>query len=140
MLALKYDIQDIETKQFSVSPEGRDLVNHLRGVAMKCRVKPQAELFRACALLQTSRSTTCEAHSEALMRCLPEAFGAPAQLAAPGTRELTFDEHWLVQLATACARGDDFSRAFLLRSRIAPENRRLVNYLIAKISEYFPLD
>lgn len=103
-------------------------LNHLRFTAMQCRAKPQTELFQACALLQVSRSECQTAHSEALMRCLAQALGQPARLLAPGTKEMTFDEQWLIQLGMACATSDDVSRAFLLRSRVAHENQRLVPF------------
>jgi hypothetical protein len=114
-------------------------LNHLRFTAMQCRTKPQTELFQACALLQVSQSDCQVAHSEALMRCLGQALGQPARLLAPGTAELTFDERWLVQVGTACADGDDLSLAFLLRSRVAHENRRLITFLIRRIADCFPL-
>lgn len=115
-------------------------LNHLRFTAMKCRTKPQTELFQACALLQVSRSQSQTAHSEALMRCLSQALGQPARLLAPGANEMTFDEQWLVQLGKAFAAGDHLSQAFLLRSRVAHENRRLVGFLVKRIVDSFSLD
>ncbi|MEP5728805.1 MAG: hypothetical protein ABJL67_05480 [Sulfitobacter sp.] len=114
-------------------------LNHLRFVAMTCRVKPRTGLFEACALLQTEKSTTLDAHAEALMRCLNEAMGKPTRLHTPGTDEMTFDERWLVQLGIACARADQASCDFLLRSRIARENRRLVGFLVGHIADCFSL-
>ncbi|MEL7213168.1 MAG: hypothetical protein AAGK92_10930 [Pseudomonadota bacterium] len=109
----------------------------MRFVAMGCRSKPRADLFEACALLQTTRGATQEAYAEALMRCLGEAVGKPVRLHAPGVTELSFDEAWLVQLGIASARGDAASLSFLLQSRVALPHRRLVAFLIKQISECF---
>ncbi|MEL6922332.1 MAG: hypothetical protein AAFO77_15190 [Pseudomonadota bacterium] len=115
-------------------------LNHLRFVAMSCRVKPRTDLFQACALLQVQRIASCEAHADALMRCLQEALGQPARLHAPGLDELTFDEMWLLELGRATTRGDEDSIVFLLGRRVATEHRRLVRFLVARISECFSLN
>ena len=73
------------------------------------------------------------------MRCINEALGKPARLLSPGVSELTFDERWLVQLARASAQGDEDSLRFLLSSRVAFENRRLVRFLIGRIAGDFAL-
>ncbi|MEO1222293.1 MAG: hypothetical protein AAFY42_13255, partial [Pseudomonadota bacterium] len=119
--------------------EAMAFLNHLRFVAMACRTKPRTDLFRACAMLQVNATASQSAHAEALMRCLGEALGQAPRLHAPGSSELTFDERWLIVLAQASVRGDTDSLAFLLRSRIGREHRRLVGFLIANISECFPL-
>ncbi len=106
---------------------------------MECRVKPKTDLFEACALLKIERSESRDAHGEALMRCLSEAFGKPAKLFAPGTTEQTFDEQWLMRLGIACSQGDNDSAHFLLNSRVAFENRRLVRFLIGQIAACFSL-
>lgn len=120
-----------------VSPEAFAYLNHLRFLSMSCRSKPRADLFEACALLHATRSASRDAHAEALMRCLNEALGKPARLHAPGTFEMSFDETWLVQLGQAVMRQDDASTAFLLKSRVLPEHRRLVRFLVGRISEFF---
>ena len=132
-----------QAEQTPASPfdaEAMALLNHLRFVAMACRSKPRADLFEACALLQVTRSATQEAHADALMRCLREALGQQPKLHAPGTLETSFDEAWLMQLGIACATKNEASIAFLLRSRVAPENRRLVRYLMTHVSERFSLN
>ena len=121
-------------------PEAWAFLNHLRFVAMACRVKPRTDLFEACALLKVERSASRDAHAEALMRCLSEAFGKPARLFAPGTTEQTFDEQWLMRLGMACGQSDEDSVRFLLSSRVAFENRRLVRFLIGRIAECFSLN
>ncbi|MEM6304268.1 MAG: hypothetical protein AAF744_06075 [Pseudomonadota bacterium] len=111
----------------------------MRFTTMGCRAMPRTELFEACALLQGSPAAAKEAHAQALMRCLTEALGAPARILAPGVTELTFDESWLLQLGRACARGDEASLTFLLNSRVEPAHRRLVRFLVHRISECFSL-
>lgn len=114
-------------------------VNHLRFLAMGCRAKPRADLFEACALLQTNRVRALEAYSEALVRTLGDSLGQNVRLHAPGTNEQTFDEKWLRELRIAHLTQDGGSLHFLLASRITPANRRLVKYLIAEISDHFPM-
>ena len=140
MVALKSNTNPCPGIQDTSSPAELALLNHLRFVAMACRTKPQTNLFEACALLQAGAHAAKEAHAEALMRCLSEAFGKPARLYAPGTVERTFDELWLLQLAVACVRGDTLSQCFLLNSRVAFENRRLVRFLVGQIAESFDLN
>jgi len=114
-------------------------LNHLRFTSMACRAKPRADLFEACALLHVTRTANLQAHTDALMRCLAQALGKQPMLHAPGTIETSFDESWLVQLGQATARQDDASLAFLLKSRVLPEHRRLILFLITRVSDYFSL-
>lgn len=140
MLPLKKDeFWDHSQPKPEVSAEAFAFVNHLRFVAMSCRVKPREDLFEACALLHVSRSESQVAHAEALMRCLDQALGSKSRLHAPGVAEMTFDESWLMQLGLASARGDESSLAFLLASRVHREHRRLVRFLIGRISDCFSL-
>ncbi len=112
-------------------------INHLRFVSMGCRCKAKTSLFEACALLHGQPTAELNSYTEALMRCLCEALGQPATLFAPATQEISFDERWLLQLARAAQTQDDASLRFLLGSRVAHENRRLVRFLIARISDHF---
>ena len=90
---------------------------------MSCRVKPQTDLFEACALLKVNRSETLDAHAEALVRCLGEAFGKPPRLYAPGISEFTFDEQWL-RLEKSRARQSQVAREICFsvdHSKIRPQ-------------------
>ena len=140
MVPLRLDISVEPRTSIPATPQVFELLNHLRFKAMQCRSKPRTDLFQACALLQVTRSASCEAHAEALMRCLAEALGKSPRLYAPGTVEMTFDETWLVELVRANARDDQASQSFLLGSRVLPEHRRLVRFLVGRISESFPLN
>ncbi|MEM6408010.1 MAG: hypothetical protein AAF700_06280 [Pseudomonadota bacterium] len=124
----------------AVDAEAFAFLNHLRFVAMSCRVKPRTDLFEACALLKVDTAASRDAHAEALMRCLSEALGKPARLYSPGVQEFTFDEQWLMQLGRACARGDEDSLRFLLSSRVAFENRRFMRFLVGRIADCFYLN
>ena len=128
--------KDLGCPQMS-NGEARPFLNHLRFVALRCRVMPRTTLFEACALLQIEKSARRTSHAESLMRCIDEALGRRVWLFAPGTLEITFDEAWLVQLACATARQDADSMDFLLRSRVAPEHRRLVRFLVSRITDCF---
>ncbi|MEM6941599.1 MAG: hypothetical protein AAF943_16285 [Pseudomonadota bacterium] len=140
MVPLKLPLDGETAPRRVIAAADMAFLNHLRFVAMQCRVKPKTDLFEACALLQTNRTASREAYAEALMRCLSEALGKPARLHAPGTAELSFDEEWLVQLGRASATGDEPSRRFLLGSRVAHANRRLVGFLVGQIAECFALN
>lgn len=116
------------------------LLNHLRFVTMGCRAKARTDLFEACALLSVDRTSSSEAFSVALMRCLGQALGQRPRLLQPGSSEISFDEAWLLQLARATKRGDESSIAFLLASRVPHHLRRHIRFLVARISESFALD
>ena len=112
-------------------------LNYLRFIAMECRAKRRTNLFEACALLHGDHNTSLKSHAEALMRCLNEALGKSAALRAPGSSETTFDEQWLLQMVIAGAQKDEASMAFLLRSRVHREHRRLVRFLFTQIGAHF---
>lgn len=137
-LRINQVVEDHPTNALSAGEFG--FLNYLRFTAMQCRAKPRTDLFEACALLHGSQSASQEAHAEALMRCLNGALRRSARLCAPGTAEITFDESWLVQLGRATAQHDEASLRFLLASRVAHENRRLIRFLVARVSECFNLN
>lgn len=139
MKALQRNVEARASQAGQLSMADAAYLNKLRFVAMACRSKPRTELFEACALLQVTREASQDAFAEALMRCLGQALGRPARLHAPGTAELTFDEHWLLALGQAAGRGDESSLTFLMGRRLAREDRRLVRFLVTRISEFFAL-
>lgn len=139
MVPLRLDMVAQPRPVRPVSAEAFAFINHLRFMSMSSRSKPRADLFEACALLHVTRTASQEAHAEALMRCLSQALGKPARLHAPGTLEMSFDEAWLIQLGQAAVRRDEASVDFLLRSRVLPEHRRLVGFLVSRVSECFSL-
>ncbi|MGR3511929.1 MAG: hypothetical protein ACU0GG_04140 [Paracoccaceae bacterium] len=108
-------------------------------MALKCRAQARADVFQACALLVTDKSQSMQAHAEALVQCLHEALPKRAVFYRPGTAELSYDEAWIMQLATALQNGDAFSVRFLLQSRVAPEHHRHIRFLVSRISNGFSL-
>ncbi|MEM6696595.1 MAG: hypothetical protein AAF626_18180, partial [Pseudomonadota bacterium] len=66
-----------------------------------------------------------------------EALAKRAVLFRPGTAELSFDEAWLVQLASALRRDDELSVRFLLHSRVGREHHRHMRFLLSRITEQF---
>ena len=135
--------ESIRRSQPETSPiEGNALafLNQLRFAALKCRSRPRGNLFEACALLAVERTQSFEAHAEALMQCLNDALGTRAVLYRPGIEETSFDEAWLLSLASALAEKDHDSAQFLLRSRVTKEHQRHVRFLVGRISEYLASD
>ena len=114
-------------------------LNHLRFTALGCRAKARTDLFEACALLAIHRKRSPAAHADALMRCLDQALGKAAIMFRPGTTEISFDEAWLLQLATALSRQDQASSTFLLHSRTDRQYHRHIRFLVAHISDHFSL-
>lgn len=113
----------------------RAILNQLRRAARDCRAAARADLFEACALLSADRGVAQRAHADALMKCLPQALGRRPKMLRPGVAEVSFDEAWIVRMATSAAQGDGDSFAFLLRSRVPPWARRNIAFLVASLSE-----
>jgi len=140
MTPLRLDISPAPAAPPVLDASAEAFLNHLRFVAMGCRIKPRTDLFKACALLHADRSAAREAYSDALMRCLNDALGTRAELRSPGVTERTFDENWLIALGRACQRGDEGSIAFLLGTRVPRESRRMIRFLVGRIAECFALN
>jgi len=118
--------------------KGQDgFLNHLRFVALGCRARARTDMFKACALLTTDKTQSMRAHAEALVQCLNEAMSTRVVFFRPGTKELSFDEAWLVQFARALRHEDEDSVRFLLHSRVRPEHHRNMRFLVSRISEQF---
>jgi len=123
-----------------LSPQARNMLNHLRLVALDCRISARTDLFEACASLSASPSHLGYAHASTLMRCLSQALGKTPVLFRPGAYEVSFDEAWLVRLVLASAANDKDSVAFLLRSRVRQPAQRSLAFLIRAMSERLILD
>ncbi|MEL7116027.1 MAG: hypothetical protein AAGP08_10615 [Pseudomonadota bacterium] len=120
-----------------VDPAALPALNHLRMIAMKCRSAARADLFEACAVLSSDRTTARVAYAETLMKCLGQATGVRPKMLRPGATEVTFDEAWLARLILAAQSEDDNSFAFLIRSRVPRWAQRNVTFLIKAISGDF---
>ena len=140
MVALRQTETDWSWPEATPSDQSAaSFLNHLRFAALSCRAKARTDLFQACALLAIDRNQSLRAHAEALMMCLNEAIGTRTVLYRPGTDEHSFDEAWLLRLATALSSGDEATTAFLLRSRVAREHHRHISFLLRRISDHFTL-
>ena len=115
----------------------RHVLNRLRLCAMECRAAARTDLFEACALLTLEGENAKRTFIATFVKCLSDAVHAPVKWYPPGTSELTFDEAWVLRCLTSIKQDDDSSLAFLLRSRVAPAERRYVGYLLGRISDQF---
>lgn len=138
-LPVSPDAELTQAEPAPFGPEEMNFLNHLRMVALSCRVKRRSDIFQACALISTDPQSTREAHVEALMRCLSEAMNRRPVMLRTGSAEVSFDEAWLIQLAKSLARGDTDSTAFLVGSRVVPAHRRNIRFLVGRISDCFSL-
>ncbi len=120
-----------------IDPRARPLLNHLRVVALKCRVSARTDLFEACAMLSTDKSVARAAHAETLMKCLAQATGKRPVMFRPGAEEVSFDEAWLARMVLAAATGDTDSFEFLIRSRVPHWARRNLAFLIHAVAAEF---
>ncbi len=128
------------TPQSDLPDAWRGTLNALRFVALTCRAAPKTDLFEACALIATRKQTGAEAFATALLRCLPQAIGKRPVFYQPGTADLSFDEKWLMRAVIAANQADGDSLAFLIRSRVTPENQRNVSFLIKGISDNYAMN
>ncbi|MEO0680028.1 MAG: hypothetical protein AAF192_06400 [Pseudomonadota bacterium] len=112
----------------------RPRLNRLRLHAARCRASARLDLFRACARLSADRGAASQAHAEALVRGLAQAFGRPPIFYRPGADPLSDDEAWLLRALDRAAAGDHASLAFLLHTRAAPAHRRALGFLIGNVA------
>lgn len=120
-----------------VSPEYFDTLNHLRLAAMECRAAARTDLFKACALLCLEGEDAKRTFVATFVKCLSAAVQAPVKWFQPGTRELSFDEAWMLRCLTSIDNDDTASLRFLLASRIGISDRRYIGFLLGRISEQF---
>lgn len=113
----------------------RDTLNRLRLCAMECRVAARTDLFEACALLALGGETSKHSFMSTFVKCLSDAVHAPVKWYQPGATDVTFDEAWVLRCLSVIETGDTDSLSFLLRSRVAPRDRRYIGYLLGRISE-----
>ncbi|WP_136441478.1 hypothetical protein [Pacificoceanicola onchidii] len=113
--------------------DARALLDHLRHVARANRCKCYLDLFGACAALSGNRIVAPRAASEVLMRCLSQALGRRPILFQEGEAETSFDEAWLMTLASSLKREDEASTTFLLHSRVPKHLHRNVVFLLKTV-------
>ncbi|MEM6637110.1 MAG: hypothetical protein AAF667_14610 [Pseudomonadota bacterium] len=123
--------------QPAFAPDAREFLNYLRITALNCRSAARADLFRACAMLETDTGVAKSAHAELLMRCLPQVIGKMPKILRPGEQEISFDEAWLLRLFEACRNDDGASFAFLIRTRVVRHAQRKIGFLMRSSTEQF---
>jgi hypothetical protein len=102
---------------------------------MECRVAARTDLFEACALLALGGETSKHSFMSTFVKCLSDAVHAPVKWYQPGATDVTFDEAWVLRCLSVIETGDTDNLSFLLRSRVAPRDRRYIGYLLGRISE-----
>ncbi|WP_187430783.1 hypothetical protein ROLI_020140 [Roseobacter fucihabitans] len=115
----------------------RDLLNRLRLVGMGCRVAAHTDLFEACALLSLDGEDAKRTYLGTFVKCLSDAVCKRIIWFSPGSREMSFDEAWIMRCLTSIQQKDTASLDFLLRSRVTPADRRYIGFLMARVSEKF---
>lgn len=115
----------------------RDALNHLRMSALDCRVAARTDLFEACALLSLDGEDAKRTFAVTFVKCFPNAANTQIRWYRPGVAEFSFDEAWVLRCLTSIANDDESSLRFLLRSKIATNDRRYIGYLLGQISEQF---
>ena len=130
-----------DTSAWSSRPElnatAMTALNHLRLVALECRSAARADLYQACAVLTHDKTVAQRAYAETLVKCLCQALGKKPVFYAPGVREVSFDEAWLMRLIQSSAGADFNSFEFLIRSRVPHIAQRNLAFLIHSMSESF---
>ena len=119
---------------FEIPGKNSGLIDFLRVTHQLCRTKPKIDLINACDMLKAYEEAALSAYVETLVRGLPAALQRVVNFHNPGCDELSFDEAWLVRTIQCHTHSDANSLAFLLKSRVRPEVRPHLMYLIEKIS------
>jgi hypothetical protein len=74
------------------------------------------------------------AFAAALIRTLSQGLGRPLVFFKPGSREVSFDERWLIALVAAVQKRDEPSFEFLIRSRLARHTHRPTAFLARNLA------
>lgn len=137
MMQLKQDIWPQPPAPDKTVPDKATLefLDRLRRGALDCRAKPKADLFKACALLSLDRNSDLAEFMNVLILSLSQNLGVAPVFFRPETKEISFDEAWLIRLFQSSANGDDDSFSFLIRSRTPKTAHRNLGFLIGSISD-----
>tara|TARA_B100000575_G_C22624202_1_gene386882 strand:- start:8 stop:430 length:423 start_codon:yes stop_codon:yes gene_type:complete len=128
--------QNVDARQgfFEIPGKNSGLIDFLRVTHQLCRTKPKIDLLNACDMLKAYEKAALSAYVETLVRGLPAALQRVVNFHNPGCEDLSFDEAWLVRTIQCHVLNDENSLTFLLESRVRPEVRPHLMYLIGKIS------
>ena len=100
------------------------LLERARTCAMEVRAYPRLDILKACQLLSLDIDLLSSEMLEIFIRSLPEAFGRQVVIHNPGTKQLSWDEKWLLSMIEAVSRADYDSVHFLIRSAVKQKHRR----------------
>jgi hypothetical protein len=85
-------------------------------------------------MLSQDRKEAGTAFADALIRTLAQGLNHSPVFFRPGSREISFDEHWLMSLLGAARADDHPSFEFLIRSRLAPHTHRHTAFLVRNLA------
>ena len=91
---------------------------------MEVRAYPRLDILKACQLISLDIDLLSSEMLEIFIRSLPEAFGRQIVIHNPGTKQLSWDEKWLLSIIEAVSRADYDSVHFLIRSAVKQKHRR----------------
>tara|TARA_Y100000287_G_scaffold51252_1_gene40080 strand:- start:680 stop:997 length:318 start_codon:yes stop_codon:yes gene_type:complete len=91
---------------------------------MEVRAYPRLDILKACQLISLDIDLLSSEMLEIFIRSLPEAFGRQVVIHNPGTKQLSWDEKWLLSIIEAVSRADYDSVHFLIRSAVKQKHRR----------------
>ena len=106
-LALARSFEVTEEGGHSLAPAATAALEKLRAMALKCRANRRLDLDRACRMLSSDSGEAGRAFASALVRTLSQGLGRAPVFYKPGSREVSFDERWLISLMAAVQHDDD---------------------------------
>lgn len=109
-------------------------LNRVRRLASLCRATRRLDLFRACQMLSDDGRQAGIAFADALIRTLAQGLGRPPVFFHAGSREVSFDERWLMSLLAAVRQDDMPSFEFLIRSRLERHTHRHTAFLVRNLA------
>ena len=106
------------------------ILNRLRFLAQSCRANARVDLGTACASIHACPQTSLDTVAKAMIQVVSEAVEGRVTFLAPGSREMSFDEEWLLRALERASAGDTISVEFLLRRRVARRNHHAFRSII----------
>lgn len=110
-------------------------LSYLRERAMALRAAGPLDLYKACAVLTLKGGGSFRDYADALIRTLEQALGHPPKMLPPDAARTSFDEDWLLRLLERSRARDAASVAFMICSRVPPENRESVVFLVDGLAD-----
>lgn len=107
----------------------------LRERAQALHAAGRLDLYKACAVLSLRGDGTLRDYADALIRTLEQALGQRPEVLMPGANRTSFDEAWLIRLLERSHARDAGSVAFMICSRVPPENRESMVFLVDGLAQ-----